>query len=112
MDASFEELVGFTPKTGAEIVALAQFQAASGQAVKLSNGRVVAMSPDTFAAKEIADRVEGKAPMAEEDREAFGKPEPFERDEFLREFMQRVGMAAAAGAALGASAAVAKRKGK
>lgn len=61
LDLSAEELEKFQPRTVAEIVALGQVKAAAGRAYTLQDGAVILAEPKTTAAKEIADRVEGKA---------------------------------------------------
>jgi hypothetical protein len=53
LEMPVEELANFKPRNGAEVVAFAQFKAAAGKRAS------------TYAAIEIANRVEGKVPPAE-----------------------------------------------
>lgn len=65
------ERLTFRPANGFEEIALAQIDRAKGDAVKHGPlDQLVPISPDPNCAREIADRVEGKAAAAQEDREA------------------------------------------
>lgn len=53
----------FKPTNGYEEIALAQIALAAGSAATIRQGVTVPLDPDTSAAKEITDRLEGKVAM-------------------------------------------------